>query len=83
MSSTSPLDWCTMGNQQRTPPRCAPQTSKLNRLLCLNFENYTVVAFALVAEYWQTRPAQNRVPNGHAGSNPAERTQEIVVSTRP
>ncbi len=32
------------------------------RLPCQNFENYTVVAFALVAEYRQTRPVQNRVP---------------------
>ena len=31
-------------------------------LLRQTFENYTVVASALVAELWQTRPAQTRVP---------------------
>ena len=31
-------------------------------LLRQTFENYTVVASALVAEQWQTRPAQTRVP---------------------
>jgi hypothetical protein len=33
-----------------------------NTLSRQTFENYTVVASALVAELWQTRPAQTRVP---------------------
>lgn len=75
MPSTTDADQCTMSNQQRTPPRRAQQTSKRIALLCQTFENFTVVASALVAEFWQTRPAQTRVPkHGHAGSIPAERT---------
>lgn len=51
-----------MGNQQRTPNRSAPQTGNRIIVPCRTFENYTVVAFALVAEFRQTRPVQNRVP---------------------
>lgn len=38
---------------------------RLGRRIVLSrptFENYTVVASALVAELWKTRPAQTRVP---------------------
>lgn len=32
-------------------------------VLCQDFENFTVVASALVAEFGRRAPAQNRVPN--------------------
>jgi hypothetical protein len=50
---TSPVDKCTIGN--RNAPRivgCAMQASKRVGLLRRTFENFTVVAFALVAKYW-------------------------------
>lgn len=61
--STTIVDQCTMSNQQRTPARRAQQTSTRITLLGQAFENFTVVASALVAELRQTRPAQTRVPN--------------------
>lgn len=41
----------------------------------LNFENYTVVASALVAESGRRARLKPGCPNGRAGSNPAERTR--------
>lgn len=61
--STTIVDQCTMSNQQRTPARCAQQTSDRITLLCRAFENFTVVASALVAEFGRRGPAQTRVPN--------------------
>lgn len=49
--STIIVNQCTMSNQQRTPSRRAQQASTRIALLCQTFENFTVVASALVAEF--------------------------------
>ena len=69
--------------QQHTRQSVCMRRGRRMSLSRSNFENYTVVASALVAESGRRARLKPGCPNGRAGSNPAERTRWVSTYTQP